>query len=596
MRAVRLFYLTFVLAALSAAATAQAAGFGCSASAARITVLGQKVEPVTANASGTQCVGESRSVTGQDLGVPAGLAIAGLAANTEFHPVERSVVASGGVADLRVSALPSLPIALPQVPDAVKNAVSAAVPSVSLAAVKNAIPVLPTNLATNLPTNLVTSVAQLALSNPLLNPTQLQALSDQNAATNAANAATNAANQATNAANAALNAVRASIPDTIAVDTSILDGILKLPTAELLRIRSAVAYAAGSCSSGRATVAGESTVAGVSILGQSIDIGQGLDRALTIDLDAAQAGLVLADLGLTAQQQQLVAATDAAESALDTALTTVNNAIRTALQGVTLPDAVAQVKVTPGAQVKTADSVTQQALNVSVTLLGQQLLDAVIGEARTSAAGVDCSEAVVDPNTPAGAALSCDARRLVLVDVLERGGRVRLNGVADPALVGKRVAIVFNATGRTVAHALVEEDGTFATTAPLPPRRLRDTNDARYMAKLGSDESINLKLRRRMVIDSMTAEGRRVTITGRVVPPLSRPLQEITLTRRVSCTEEKVVTRFMPRSDGRFRVTVMAPKNLGTAVYRMTTRVRNSSTGTALFETYTLPRAVDLDR
>ena len=148
----------------------------------------------------------------------------------------------------------------------------------------------------------------------------------------------------------------------------------------------------------------------------------------------------------------------------------------------------------------------------------------------------------------------------------------------------------------TVAHAKVAKDGTFDTTAPLPPLSLRDTNDARYMAKLGKEESINLKLRRRMIIESMTAKGRRVTITGRVVRPLASPVRAITLKRQVSCTKDTVVTRFKPRSNGRFKVTVTAPKNLGTAVYRMTTKVRNSSTGRSLFDTFTLPRAVDLDR
>jgi hypothetical protein len=583
-RVAPLSFLTLLIAAVAGTSSAQAA-FNCSASAARITVLGQKIEPVTANAGGTECAGESKTVTGQDLGLPAPLSLAGVAASTEFHPVERAVVASGGIADLKVAALPTLPIQLPALPDAVKNAVSSAVPSISLAPVKSAIPVLPTNL----PTDLVTNLVQLALSNPLLSPLQLQNLADTNAATNAAN-------QATNLANEALNTLRNSIPDTLAVDTSILDGILKLPSLDLLNVRSAIAYAAGSCATGTPVVGGQSTIAGVKILGQDIEVGQGIDRALEIKLDAAQAGLVLADLGLTEQQTQLIAATQAAQTALTTALTTVNDAIKTALAGLELPSALAQVKITPGAQIKTADSVTQQALNINVTLLGQQLLDAVIGEATASSAGVDCGQAVADPNTPAGATLACSTEKLVLVDVLERAGRVKLYGVADPALAGKTVDIVFDATNRVVAHAKVEKDGTFDTTAPLPPANLRDTNDARYMAKLGKEESINLKLRRRMVIDSMTAKGRRVTITGRVIAPFAKPMQKITLKRQVSCTKDTVVKRFKPRSNGRFKITVTAPKNLGTAVYRMTTKVRNSSTGTSLFDTFTLPRAVDLDR
>lgn len=589
MRVAPLLVLSLLIALAAGHSTAQA-GFSCSAAAAKITVLGQTVAPVTANANGVECTAENRTLTGKDTGLPAPLGAAALVAATEFYSAQKSILATGGVADLGVSALPTLPIELPQVPDAVKNAVAAAVPSINLAPVKAAIP--DANLPTNLPTNLVTSLAQLALANPLLSATQLQNLADSNAATNATNQATNAANAATNAA---VNAIRSSIPDTITIDTSILDGILKLPTLELLEVRNAVAYAAGSCQSGTPGVSGSSTVAGVSILGQSIDVGQAIDRALDIKLDAGQAGLSLADLGLTQQQAQLVAASQAAQSALDTALASVNAAIKTALEGVALPSAVAQVKITPGEQVKTATSVTQRALRVSVSLLGQPLVDAILGEATAAAADVDCALPVTDPDTPTGAALGCSTKKLVLIDVLERGGRVKLFGVADPALAGKKVSIVFNATGRTVARARIDRDGSFDTTAPLPPRRLRDTNDARYMAKLGREESINLKLRRRMVLRSMEADGRRVTITGRVLPPFARKPRAITLSRRVSCNEEKVVARFKPRQNGRFKVTVLAPKGLGTVVYRMTTKVRNSSTGTALFETYTLPRAVELD-
>ncbi len=103
-------------------------------------------------------------------------------------------------------------------------------------------------------------------------------------------------------------------------------------------------------------------------------------------------------------------------------------------------------------------------------------------------------------------------------------------------------------------------------------------------------------LRRRMILKSIDSENGRVTISGRVLPPLGEPLKAITLSRRVSCKKEQVVARFTPRPDGSFRVTVRAPKGVGAAVYRMTTRVRFSAAGSALFETYTLPRAVELHR
>jgi hypothetical protein len=277
------------------------------------------------------------------------------------------------------------------------------------------------------------------------------------------------------------------------------------------------------------------------------------------------------------------------------------------------------VVVRPGVQTKQGDSLVQEALRVAVSVAGQTVAQGVLGEARVAAADGDCVVpsggtagsttelgrgvvevpgfgANVDTRTPEGALLACSTRRLVLVDVLERGRRVRLTGVADPALAGRTVKIVFAATGRVAARAEIDEDGGFAATAPLPPRSIRSSNRARYTAVLGDERSSNLKLQRRMVVDSMTADGRRVTIAGRVLPPLGRPLARITLTRRVSCTKEVVEKRFRPDADGSFRVTVTAPRGLGAAVYRMTTHVRYSATGTGTFKTYTLPRAVDLAR
>ncbi|MCW2990781.1 MAG: hypothetical protein JWM73_1375, partial [Solirubrobacterales bacterium] len=232
--------LTVLIAATCGAATADAAAFRCSASAGRITVLGQTTEPLTANASGTACAGDNKSVTGPAAGFTGPLTIGALLASTEVFPAQKSVVSTGGVADLRVASAPSLPITLPPVavPDAAKALIAGALhTSVDLSAVKSLIPVLDTNLVTNLittlptnlittlpttlpvdlpvdlPTNLITTLptnlpTNLVLdpANPLLNdPLEVIAANAANAATNAANLATNAANLATNAANAATN-------------------------------------------------------------------------------------------------------------------------------------------------------------------------------------------------------------------------------------------------------------------------------------------------------------------------------------------------------------------------------------------------------
>lgn len=542
-----LLFLGLTIALVLPVSAAQAAGFNCSASAGRFSAFGAPaIEPVTANAGGSACVGENKSLTGPAAGLPAPVSAGAVVAATEIYSTEKGVLASGGIADLKVLSLPTLPITLPQVtiPDALKRL------TIDLTAVKALIPVLP---------------------DPL---------------------------------NLGLNAVRDSIPPGITVDASaavqaLLPSGGKLPNVELLHIRGAMAYAAGVCKDGSPTVNGSSQVSGISVLGQDLPVGEIVDKSVGLidstSIDPSDANLAGINLGLPAAVTTLVSTVPAAQAALVTAIQSIQAQLD-ALPDINVDPTVAQIKVTPGTTTTSDLNVTQQALTVTVTIAGQKLVDAVIGEAKASAAGVDCSAPVTDPGTPTGATLECSTRRLVLVDVLERAGRVKLFGVADPALAGKTVSIVFGATGNTVAHAEVAKDGSFDTTAPLPPASVRDTNAARYTAKLGKDKSINLKLRRRMIIRSMTSNNGRVTIVGRVIPPLGRPLQPITLKQRVSCNDDKVIGRFRPQRDGSFRITVKAPKGVGTAVYRMITEVRDSATGHAMFKTYTLPRAVELQR
>lgn len=191
-------------------------------------------------------------------------------------------------------------------------------------------------------------------------------------------------------------------------------------------------------------------------------------------------------------------------------------------------------------------------------------------------------------------ALQCTARDLVLIDVLPRGNKVSLLGAADRRFIGQRVAIVFSATGRTVAHATVGQDGIFRATAPLPPSSLRGTNRARYQAKIGSERSLRLKLMRRMAVTRVNSAGGKVTIQGRVLPPLGAPTRSITLKRRVSCTRSVTVERIRPDRHGRFQVTVNGPSNAQAAVYRLETQVRKNRRNPKLFPTFTLPRFVEL--
>jgi hypothetical protein len=64
------------------------------------------------------------------------------------------------------------------------------------------------------------------------------------------------------------------------------------------------------------------------------------------------------------------------------------------------------------------------------------------------------------------------------------------------------------------------------------------------------------------------------------------------LERRVTCTRLATVSRFRPRPNGAFRVTVPVPSDASAAVYRLRTKVRASTHGSRLSSTFTLPRAI----
>jgi hypothetical protein len=224
------------------------------------------------------------------------------------------------------------------------------------------------------------------------------------------------------------------------------------------------------------------------------------------------------------------------------------------------------------------------------------VLDVVVGEARVAAASADGACAGVAAQS---AALGCTDRKLALLDVLQKHGRVDLVGAANRDYVGRTVAIRLRRGNRVVAHAKVAKDGSFETTAPMPSRALiashAKSNTLRYRAEIGTERSLPLKLVRRLTMTSLTSKGGTVTVSGRVTRPLTTPVADIRLVRRVSCHKSVLVKRFKPRADGTFRVTVKAPKHQGAAVYRLVTRVREKASNPRTYPTFTLPRGVALN-
>jgi hypothetical protein len=197
-------------------------------------------------------------------------------------------------------------------------------------------------------------------------------------------------------------------------------------------VRAAHSEAVARCVSGVPRFSGRSAVASASVNGLEL----GLDRATTevvrlidsqsidpSDIDIAQVLPPGADLS---------------------AFKAVVQPILDALPNITVPVALARVKVTPNERIETGTKLTQRALHATISIAGRRLADVIVGKAAVGVGDVSCG------------------------------------GVADRRYVGRRVRIRSRATGRTVARPKVSRDGTFRATAPLPgaagahePRALR---------------------------------------------------------------------------------------------------------------------------
>jgi len=350
--------------------------------------------------------------------------------------------------------------------------------------------------------------------------------------------------------------------------TPIIQSLIQAP---LLHLSVASAQVNGSCANGGAVLTGSSNVAGLTVLGHDLPINQTVSQLINVFGTGTISG------------SQIYAALPPALQ--NPGIATILNA----LPPITIPPQLATVTITPNEQTNSGGVMTQRALHVNITLGGQQLLDAVFGEAQVSAAGQPC----LTPTTAANqAALACTKRRLVLIDVIPDGRRVRLLGAADKKYIGKRVSIVFTGNGKVVARPKVAKNGSFRATAPMPAASIRDTNRARYFARIGHERSLRLKLMRRMIVSHLSSRKGRVTIAGRVIEPLANPVRSITVRRRLSCKRWQVVKHITPSRNGSFRVVLKAPKGKLASVYRLTTRVRKVTTNPKTYPTFTLPRAV----
>jgi hypothetical protein len=354
-----------------------------------------------------------------------------------------------------------------------------------------------------------------------------------------------------------------------------------VPTVELLRVGSATASATGRCVAGDPVVSGTSALAGAVVAGQPVD------------LDGPRSDVVplLAAYSLDPSDIDLAKVVQHGSSLTPAALRPLLQPLLDALPPVAVPATLADLDLRPGERLQDGGRRIYRALHVRASVAGTELADAVLGEASAGGDGCSAGAGGAGAGGVADLALQCASQKVVLIDVLDAGRRVRLVGAAAGRYVGRRVAIRLAATRAIVARPLVGPDGTFRATAPLPARRIRGTNAARYRASIDGERSLPLKLSRRMIVTGTTATKRATTIRGRLTGPLARGTS-ITVKRRLSCSRWTVVKRIaMPRGR-RFRVTIPAVRGAASSVLRLQTTVAALDRSGRRKPTFTLPRYV----
>ncbi|MEA2494550.1 MAG: hypothetical protein QOJ29_2461 [Thermoleophilaceae bacterium] len=390
-----------------------------------------------------------------------------------------------------------------------------------------------------------------------------------------------------------------TLPATITIDIrpavkSLVGG---LTTAPLLELAGSVATARARCGAdGQPQLSGSTQVLGLKVLGQAIPADAAVNQAL-----ALYNGQTINPAALDLSKIVLPPGLSFTDPLTGTILQNAVGDTLKALPAITLPESLLKLSIAPSAQATAEGGLTQQGLRISLAVLNQNVFAAVIGEARVSNDSVKCtvttSAGEVAPLTAVPQeALSCSSRRLALIDVVDRGSYVELYGAADQRLAGKRISIFSKADRRVVARVRVTKAGLFRTRAPLPPARYRDTNVARYMAVYGKQKSLNLKLHRRMVFTRVRSAHGKVILSGVVSKPWTNPRDTVVIRQRLTCRKQRVVARVHPDSNGRFRVTLKAPKKGDVGVYRATTMVAYPDPDAPDFRTYTLPGLVRFAR
>jgi FG-GAP repeat len=224
---------------------------------------------------------------------------------------------------------------------------------------------------------------------------------------------------------------------------------------------------------------------------------------------------------------------------------------------------------------------------------GEEHKETPVTQTQTQQTGAGNTQTPGIATTPAAIEellLGCSGDPLVLNDVYIRGSRVLIAGRAAKSLVGRKVTIVFGTALKKVATAIVQPDGQFTTTAPLPPARIQGDVTTRYMAELGKLRSLHLKLTRRLQLEPPTHAGTTVTLQGHIVLPLTKPVAPIVVEEELECHKTAVVEHVTPPRSGRFHITLTVPAAARAGIFTLKSKVAgNLHSLTHGFTTYSLP-------
>jgi hypothetical protein len=180
-------------------------------------------------------------------------------------------------------------------------------------------------------------------------------------------------------------------------------------------------------------------------------------------------------------------------------------------------------------------------------------------------------------------ALACTGAKIVLINVFRRGARVVITGAARLSLAGQRVQIRLVGTKKMLAGVTISRDGTFATTAPLPARKIRNTNKASYEAFAAGSHSGALKLTRRLVVTQSVERAGRIHLAGSVGRPLIKGAK-LTIKARATCHAYRTVATVAIARSGSWSASLPAPRQR--TVYRAQATIRS---GRRRLTTYSLP-------